>query len=308
MITEDINQGEGIDMAIERVFERLRREGERALIGFITAGYPSAELTPAVASALIDGGVDILEIGLPFSDPIADGVTIQRASEHSLKAGMNTDLYFEVASQIKGVEKVCLSYYNLVLRRKTERFIEECISAGISGIIVPDLPVEEASDMLKASKNYDFDVIFLVSPTTTERRIAKILNVSSGFIYVVSLLGVTGVRERLSDAISPTIHRIRRVQSAEKISIPVAVGFGISREDHVRAVCEIADGAIVGSAFIKIMEEHMHSGELKRADKLHAFEDTKNMLADLKNFAQRLKKATHVALCSDQAARTAEQP
>ncbi len=278
-------------MVLERKFEELRKRGERALIGFITAGYPSAEATPSVASALVEGGVDILELGLPFSDPIADGVTIQRANEHSLRLGMNTDLYFDVASRIKGVEKVCLTYYNLVLQRGHERFVEECKSAGINGIIVPDLPVEEASPLLKACRKHDFDAIFLVSPTTTERRIAKILRASSGFVYVVSLLGVTGARERLSEVLMPTLSRIREIQANVRIETPLAVGFGISKPSHVRAVCEIADGAIVGSAFIKIIEKHIYAPE--RADMLHeTHEENKDMLNELKDFARSLKDAT----------------
>ncbi|MHC1636245.1 MAG: tryptophan synthase subunit alpha, partial [Candidatus Methanospirareceae archaeon] len=169
-------------MGLERKFEELRKKGEGALIGFVTAGDPTPATTLKIVKAL-KAGVDMLELGLPFSDPIADGVTIQKANERSLSAGMNTDIYFEVVSRIRGVEKICLTYYNLVLQRSLERFVQDCKLAGIEGLIVPDLPVEEAKPLLKFCDTYEVDLIFLVAPTTTEKRILKILDVASGFIY-----------------------------------------------------------------------------------------------------------------------------
>ncbi len=265
---------------LEEKFKELRKKREKALIGFVTAGYPTAEDTKEIADALIKGGVDILELGLPFSDPIADGVTIQRASESSLRAGMNPDLYFEVAAGIKGVEKVCLTYYNLVLQRGLEEFVRDCESTGIKGLIVPDLPVEESKPLLKICERHETDLIFLVAPTTTEKRMAKILDAASGFIYVVSLLGVTGAREKLSDSISPHIRRIKEMELSRDRQVPLAVGFGISKPEHVRAVCEVADGAIVGSAFIRIIEEGSEEG--------------KGMLRKIKEFARSLKAETKV--------------
>jgi len=247
------------------------------LVGFVTAGYPSADDTPEIARAMVKGGVDILELGLPFSDPIADGVTIQRASERSLEVGMNTDVYFEVAAGIKGVEKVCLTYYNLVLQRGLEGFIAECESAGIKGLVVPDLPVEESKPLLRICDRHDeTDLIFLIAPTTTEKRMARILDVASGFVYVVSLLGVTGAREQISDAIHPLIRRIRDV----KTSIPLAVGFGISKPEHVRTICEVADGAIVGSAFIRLIEKGWES------------ESKASMLREIEEYTRSLKTGT----------------
>ena len=265
-------------MTLADKFEELNSRREKALIGFITAGYPDADATPAIAGALMRGGVDILELGLPFSDPIADGVTIQRASERSLRAGMNPDVYFEVASAIKGVDKVCLTYYNLVLQRGLEQFVNDCESAGISGIIVPDLPVEESEPLLSVCNRYETDLIFLIAPTTTDKRMVKILHAATGFIYVVSLLGVTGARERLSDAISPLISRIREHESAMKIKVPLAVGFGISKPEHVRTVSQIADGAIVGSAILRMIEEGEGSGD--------------GLMRRLEDFVRSLKAAT----------------
>jgi tryptophan synthase alpha chain len=267
-------------MHLEEKFKELKERKEKALVGFVTAGYPTAKDTKEIADALIKGGVDILELGLPFSDPIADGVTIQRASESSLRAGMNPDLYFEVAAGIKGVEKVCLTYYNLVLQRGLEEFVRDCESAGIAGLVVPDLPVEEAKPLLRICEVHETDLIFLIAPTTTEERMAKILDAASGFIYVVSLLGVTGAREKLSDSISPHIRRIKEMELSRDRPVPLAVGFGISKPEHVRAVCEVADGAIVGSAFIRIIEEGLRSEE--------------DMLRKIEGFAKSLKAGTKV--------------
>ncbi len=250
------------------------------MIGFVTAGYPTAEDTGEIARAMVKGGVDILELGLPFSDPIADGVTIQRASERSLEAGMNSDVYFEVAAGIKGVEKVCLTYYNLVLQRGLEDFIADCESAGIKGLVVPDLPVEESKPLLRICDRHETDLIFLIAPTTTEKRMARILDVASGFVYVVSLLGVTGAREQISDAIHPLIRRIRAVKTS--VSVPLAVGFGISKPEHVRTVCEVADGAIVGSAFIRLIEKGLES------------KSKASMLREIEEYTRSLKTGTKI--------------
>jgi len=267
-------------MRLEEKFKELKERKEKALIGFVTAGYPTAEDTPEIARAMVKGGVDILELGLPFSDPIADGVTIQRASERSLEVGMNTDVYFEVAAGIKGVEKVCLTYYNLVLQRGLEDFIADCESAGIKGLVVPDLPVEESKPLLRICDRHETDLIFLIAPTTTEKRMARILDVASGFVYVVSLLGVTGAREHISDAIHPLIRRIREVKSS--VSVPLAVGFGISKPEHVRTVCEVADGAIVGSAFIRLIEKGLES------------ESKASMLREIEEYTRSLKTGTKI--------------
>lgn len=269
-------------MTLEEKFKTLKARNEKAFIGFITAGHPSAEDTLEIAIAMIKGGVDILELGLPFSDPIADGVTIQRASESSLSAGMNTDLYFDVAAGIKGVEKVCLTYYNLVLQRGLEQFVNDSESAGITGLIIPDLPVDESKPLLKACARYETDLVFIMAPTTTEKRMAKILELASGFVYVVSLLGVTGDRERLSDAVRPLIGRIKELERSCDRAVPLAVGFGISKPEHVRAVCEVADGAIVGSAFIKMIDE--------RAGQVSG--DRSAMLTDIEAFTKSLKEET----------------
>lgn len=262
-------------MKLKEKFKELKKRNEGALIGFVTAGDPTPELTVDIVNSLIKGGIDIIELGLPFSDPIADGVVIQKASERSLKGGMNPDLYFEIAKKIEGIPKVCLTYYNLVLQRGLENFVRDCLKSGIDGLIVPDLPIEEATPLLNACDKYDISLIFLVAPTTTEERLKKILQVSKGFLYVVSLLGVTGAREKLSDSVKPLLSRIRELSR----DIPLAVGFGISKPEHIKEVLRAgADGAIVGSAFIRIIEKNL--------------DDKEGMLSELKEFTRELKEAT----------------
>lgn len=260
-------------MKIEEKFGELKIKKEGALIAFVTAGDPNPDATIEIANALIDGGADIIELGLPFSDPIADGPIIQKSGDRALKAGMNPDLYFEIVRKInRNIPKICLTYYNLIFHRGLEKFARDCKNSGIDGLIIPDLPIEEAEPMLKACKKFDIDLIMLVAPTTTDERLDRILSVASGFIYIVSLLGVTGVREELSDQIKPVIKRIRN-KSRE---IPLAVGFGISKPEHVRGVIKAgADGAIVGSAFEKIIDENLNNKD--------------EMLRKLKNFARELK-------------------
>lgn len=266
-------------MKIQEKFEELEKKGEGALIGFVTAGDPTPEDTVDIADSLIRGGVDILELGLPFSDPIADGVVIQKASERSLKAGMNPDIYFKIVKEINSeIPKVCLTYYNLVLQRGLEKFARDCRNSGISGVIVPDLPIEEAYPLLEACRNYGIDFIFLVAPTTPDERLQRILKEARGFLYVVSLLGVTGARKEFSKAVEPTLAGIRRLSP----EIPLAVGFGISKPKHVVGVLKAgAQGAIVGSALVKIIEDNQ--------------KDKKEMMKKLEVFCRELKQACKMA-------------
>ncbi len=260
---------------IKEKFKELKKRRECALIGFVTAGDPTPDDTVDIVNSMIRGGADLIELGLPFSDPIADGVVIQKASERSLNAGMNPDLFFELAKKIEKVPKVCLTYYNIVLQRGLDKFARDCTESGIDGLIVPDLPVEEATPLLLACNKHDINLIFLVAQTTTEERLQKILEVSRGFLYVVSLLGVTGARKELSGTINPLIRKVK--QASDKI--PLAVGFGISNPKQVKEVCDAgADGVIVGSAFVKIIEENAGNKE--------------QMLQTLEEFTRRLKQVT----------------
>ena len=263
-------------MKIQEKFSELKKRKEGALIGYVMAGDPSPEPTVDIANALITGGVDILELGLPFSDPIADGPTIQKSGGRALKAGMNPDTYFDIVKKIDSkIPLVCMTYYNLILQRGLDKFTKDCNNSGISGLIVPDLPIEESQPLLEECKNSDIDLIFLVASTTTEERMKKILDSATGFLYVVSLLGVTGARDSLSEGIKPTLDGIRK----QNPKIPLAVGFGISKPEHVKEVLGSgADGVIVGSALVKIIEDNLDNKE--------------KILHDLEEFAKKLKDST----------------
>lgn len=240
--------------SIKQVFEKQKKQGSGCLIGYITAGDPSPECTPQIADALIEGGVDILELGLPFSDPIADGPTIQNASLRALKAGTTPRRVIEIAKAIKSqhdIPLVIMTYFNPVFKYGIEKFLADAKDAGVAGLIVPDLPVEEADDFRRAAKTAKLDTIFLASPATSKERLEKIVAASSGFLYLISRFGVTGAQTTVADT---TVELIKKVQPFTAGKVPLAVGFGISKPEHVRRVIVAgADAAIVGSAFINIV-------------------------------------------------------
>ena len=235
---------------ISEKFGELREKKEGALIGYVMAGDPSAEATSGVVKALANGGADIIELGFPFSDPVADGPTIQAAGQRALAAGMDIEHYFALVRALEvEVPLVCMTYYNPVFRYGVEKFVEHAAKAGISGLIIPDIPVEEAADLKNSCEKHGLDLIFLVAPTTTDARIQKILERGSGFIYLVSRLGVTGTRVDVSGSTKELLVRV-------KTDIPKAVGFGISTGKQAAEVRKAgADAVIVGSAFVRIIEE-----------------------------------------------------
>jgi tryptophan synthase alpha chain len=262
---------------MSRIQEAFQKANGALLIGYITAGDPTPEMTPKIAEALIKGGVDILELGLPFSDPIADGPTIQAASLRALNAGTTPMKVLEIAKKIRSqhdVPLVVMTYYNPVLQNGLEKFLLAAKASGVDGFIVPDLPVEEAADYKKAASACGLDTIFLASPATSKGRLERIVQTSSGFLYLVSRFGVTGAQTSVTDS---TVQLIKRVQQTTAGRIPLAVGFGISKPEHVKTVIAAgADAAIVGSAFINIMERK-----------------GKNMLSALEALAQELKRAAN---------------
>ncbi len=235
-------------MKLSEKFNELKRKKEGALIAYICAGDPTPEATKRYVEALVRGGADIIELGLPFSDPVADGPTIQAGIERALYGGMTPDIYFRTVSAIKLHNPlVVMTYYNLIFRRGPEKFVKDCVASGISGIIVPDLPAEESLELAGFCRQNDVDLIFLVAPTTTESRMKRILAQGTGFIYLVARLGVTGARADIS---ASTQELIRRV----KTNTPKAVGFGISSGKQASEIIQAgADGVIVGSAFVDII-------------------------------------------------------
>ena len=262
---------------ISKVFEELERKGEGALIAYLMAGDPDPAATPTIATA-IARHADIIELGIPFSDPIADGPTIQAAAGRALAAGMTPATIFELITAIRketDIPIVVMGYYNPILRFGVERFMQHLDEAGGDGIIIPDLPLEEADEVLRFARRYALDTIFLIAPTTPEDRISKICRYSSGFVYLVSLLGVTGARTALSDVARVLIPRVVK----KRPDLPAAVGFGVSQPDHVRELLASgAKGVIVGSAIVEIIAKHKDKPE--------------QMIAALDEYCATLKAAT----------------
>jgi len=237
------------------------KPGYKALIAYITVGYPDIEAIPEIAAALADNGCDIIELGIPFSDPLADGATIQRASYKALQQGTTPQLCLEIACQLRqklAIPLVFMTYYNPVLNFGLETFCQSCTKAGINGLIVPDLPPEEGVELEAISQKHDLDLIYLLAPTSTGERIAAVAERSQGFIYLVSLSGVTGARDTLPLELESFVERVR-----QKAKQPLCVGFGISTPEHAKRVAGIADGVIVGSRLIQLIEEDTTLSSLK---------------------------------------------
>ncbi|MCM8770908.1 MAG: tryptophan synthase subunit alpha [Candidatus Omnitrophica bacterium] len=247
---------------IEEKFRDLKRARKKAFIAFITAGYPDLKTTQALVKELEKKGVDIIELGVPFSDPLADGPVIQRASEISLRKGTNLHKILQMVKELRCDVKIplCLmSYYNPIFRFGKDKFFKLASCYGVDGLIIPDLPPEEDKNLLSLSRKNNIDIILFISPTTTKERIKFISHLARGFIYYVSLTGVTGVRERLSSDLIKNLKMIRQITHK-----PVCVGFGISRPQHLRQIYKIADGAIVGSAIVQKISENLGKRDLVR--------------------------------------------
>ncbi len=238
---------------IETVFKDRKAP---AFIGFTVAGDPDTVTCIRISRALIEAGTDILELGVPFSDPVADGPTIQKADERSLASGTTTDSVFSIVREIRKeteVPIVFLTYYNTVYRRGIDRFYHEAREAGVDGILVADMPVEESEEVTDVAEKYGIDPIFLITQTTSDERIKKIAGKAKGYLYLVAVLGVTGERDSVSDGAINLIRRVRKYTN-----LPLALGFGISTPDHARACAAGgADGIIVGSAIVNRVEKHL---------------------------------------------------
>lgn len=241
---------------IDRRFAELREQGGKALVVYLTAGDPSLEQTVEVALALAEAGVDVLEIGMPFSDPVADGPTIQAACHRALSSGVTPEGVFEAIERIRSrseVPIVIMTYVSLVHRKGYEAFARRAREAGADGVLVTDLPVRAAETWLTACTAEGLAPIFLVAPTSTDETIRASAEACGGFLYCVSRAGTTGARTSLPEELPQMLRRIRA-----QTSMPVCVGFGISTTEHVRAVSALADGAIVGSAMVDRVARATH--------------------------------------------------
>jgi len=245
---------------IQSTFEKLRRQGKKALIPYVMAGDPDLSTTQALVSALEQNGADIIELGIPFSDPLADGPVIQRASERSLRNKTSLRAVMDLVRTLRRqtqIPLVLMSYYNPIYKYGEEKFAKDALAYGVDGVIIPDLPPEEAGQLIQISKRIGLDTIFLLAPTSTRERIRRVSESSRGFIYYVSLTGITGAALSSVREIKAKLQEIRRYSTK-----PVAVGFGISTPARASQVARWADGVIIGSALVKIIESHLQDPNL----------------------------------------------
>ena len=241
---------------IAAAFARARAERRVALIPYVMSGYPDEAASEAIAVALGQAGADVLELGVPFTDPLADGATIQHASERALGQGMSLRRALALAERIHAqiaTPLVLMGYYNPILNAGLERFTADAAAAGVAGLIVPDLPPEESEPLRSAAAAHGIELIFLVTPTSPDERIAQVAEAASktggGFVYCVSLSGVTGARDQLPETLPAFIERVR-----QRITLPLAIGFSVSKPEHVAQIGQIADGAVVASALINAVD------------------------------------------------------
>jgi tryptophan synthase alpha chain len=240
--------------AIDAMFARCAEEERAAFIPFLMAGDPSLATTARLLDALVAGGADLIELGVPWSDPIADGPVNQRAATRALAAGTKLSGIFELVARHRerlGVPIVLFTYFNPVHARGIDRFAEQAAASGVDGVLCVDLPPEEgAREVVPALRERGLDTIFLLAPTSTRDRVALVRSLSTGFVYYVSRTGVTGIRDSLDSDLVRDLKRLRR-----RLDLPLAVGFGISRPSQVAAVGELAEGVVVGSALVRLVEE-----------------------------------------------------
>ncbi len=245
---------------IDSTFQALRAAGRTGLITYVTAGDPDLPRSAEILKRLDRAGADVLEVGVPFSDPLADGPVIQRATERALAGGATLPRVLEMLAGIRPAITapiVIFSYANPILRMGLERFVAQAAAAGVDGVLILDMPPEEGEEFRAAFKAAGIDTIFLLSPTTTVERIRRAAELGSGFLYGISRLGVTGVRDSVDDSARDLAGRVKA-----ETAMPLALGFGLSAPEHVRAVGQWADAAVVGSALVKVIAEHGTSPDL----------------------------------------------
>ncbi|HLC96496.1 MAG TPA: tryptophan synthase subunit alpha [Candidatus Nanoarchaeia archaeon] len=264
-------------MSYKKTFQRLKKGKEKALVPFVVIGDPDYNTSLQIVRKIAEAGADILELGYAFSDPIADGSTIQAADTRALANGINTDKCFNFIRKVRGFTDVpigLLVYSNLVLQRGINRFYADARNVGVDSVLLADVPAEESGEFIQAARKNKIETVFIVSPLTNNIRLRRIVAKTKGFVYIVSRLGVTGARGQLDKGTLSLVRRVRR-----QTKYPLCVGFGISNPEQVRSVLAAgADGAIVGSAIVSIIQ--------------HNLRDKKKMISQIGRFVQKLKQAT----------------
>ncbi|NLH41480.1 MAG: tryptophan synthase subunit alpha [Planctomycetes bacterium] len=240
----------------QEVFSDLRKQGRAALIPFFVIGDPDFDTSLELVKAAIDAGADVLELGIPFSDPIADGPTIQKADVRAMRGGMNTHKACQFIRQVKRHKDIpigLLMYYNLIQQYGVERFCKDFHEAGVNSVLVADLSIDDADEILVPARAAGLDSVFMVTPNTAPQRMERIAAKTTGFVYTVSLLGVTGSREALSSAADGLVRKLKGLTQ-----VPVCVGFGVSKPEHARTIADAgADGVIIGSRIVAMIENHL---------------------------------------------------
>ncbi|MDF2499568.1 MAG: tryptophan synthase, alpha subunit [Anaerosporomusa subterranea] len=262
--------------AIGATFQKLQQSGNKALITYISAGDPDLNTTRKLVLSMAANGVDIIELGIPYSDPIADGPVIQQASLRALQNGVSIEAIFGLIASLRQdtqIPLVLMAYYNSLLQYGIEKFISTCAAVGVDGLIIPDLPLEESEELRQQGDAQGIAVILLIAPTTPTERIARIAEASRGFLYCVSVAGVTGAQSTVDSGLQEFLARVR-----SQTELPLAVGFGISTPDQAAAVAVLSDGVIVGSAVITVLEQYL---------------GTEMLISKVGEFAKSLKDAIH---------------
>ena len=279
---------------IARRFAQLAQRGDGALVPFVVAGDPDLDVTLRVMRALARAGADVLELGVPFSDPLADGPVNQAAYDRALRAGATVEGVLGLVARFRAESEtpvVLMTYSNPVAQYGWEKFADAAAHAGVDGVLLTDLPPEEAEAWLEHTRAAGLDTIFLLAPTSPDERIELVGRLASGYVYCVSRLGVTGARDQLPPEARALVERVRA-----KVELPIVVGFGLSRPEQVRAVCEFADGAVVGSALVELIAQHAATNELgatspEVAGSSRGLETARPLEQVVESFAAALKQA-----------------
>lgn len=272
-----MNQGNLENTRITRKFAELADSERKAFIAFVTAGDPDYATSLELIESLPKAGADIIEVGMPFSDPMADGPSIQASSQRALKAGMTLKKTLELVKRFRKSDDttpiVLMGYYNPIYRYGTDKFVHDCVAYGVDGLIIVDLPPEEDSELCDPALTAGLHWIRLVTPTTDDARIDSVLRNVSGFVYYISVLGVTGTKSVITEQVSDAVNRLRNYTH-----LPIAVGFGIKNPESAKAVAEVADGIVVGSAIVDIVEKNLG---LAKTPNPKLINDVQNFVSDI---------------------------